>query len=135
MTDNNPSSQKLELISIFHYVLAAFIFIKGAGALIMMGIGTLLTIGILSDQPHDMEEGLIVIGLIFFVFPMLVLLVSWTLATLVLLAGRRISKRTNLAYCQIVAGLECLCAPFGTILGIFSLINLTKPEVKETFET
>ena len=134
MTTNRSNSQMLDLISIFHYVLAALMYLKGAMAFVLMGIGSIVTIGILADRPADMEEGLVVVGLIFFMVPMIFLTVSWTAATLVLFAGRRIAKRTNLTYCQIVAGLECLCVPFGTILGIFSLITLTKPEIKETFD-
>ncbi len=130
---SNSNSQTLDLISIFHYVLAAMMYLKGAIAFVLMGIGSIAVMGVLADQPNDMVPALIVLGLIFFMAPMMFLTVSWTAATLVLFAGRRITKRTNLNYCQIVAGLECLCVPFGTALGIFTLINLTKPDVKESF--
>ncbi|MBC8378274.1 MAG: hypothetical protein H8E62_03780 [Planctomycetes bacterium] len=134
MATKHSNPQTLDLISIFHYVVAAIIYLKGAVAFVFMGIGSIAMMGILADQPADMEA-LVVIGLLFFMVPMMFLTVSWTAATLVLFAGRRIANRTNLTYCQIVAGIECLCVPFGTILGIFSLITLTKPENKEIFKT
>lgn len=134
MTNNSSTSQTLDLLAIFHYVLAALIYLKGAAALIFIGIGTIAVFGVLSDQPHDMAVALVVLGLIFFLAPMLFLALMWTAATLVLIAGRRIAKRTNLTYCQVVAGLECLCVPFGTILGVFTLIGLTRPEVKDSFD-
>ena len=133
MAESKNNSQTLDLVSIFHYVLAALIYLKGAIALIFMGIGTVAAVGILSDKPHDVHIALPVIGLFFFVGPVMFLCLTWTLATLVLLAGKRMSKHTNLVYCQIIAGLECLCVPFGTILGIFTLISLTKAETKEIF--
>lgn len=132
MTDNKPA-QNLELLSIFHYVLAALIYLKGAVAFIFLGIGTVAAAGILSDRPEDMHIALLAIGLIFYVAPMVFLCLMWTLATLVLLSGRRIAQRINLTYCQVIGGLECLCFPFGTILGIFTLIALTKSEAKEAF--
>lgn len=135
MTEQKNNAQALDLIAIFHYVLAALIYLKGVFSFLFIGIGTLAVAGILSDKPDDMHIGLLAVILIFYVGPVLFLCLMWTLATLVLIAGKRISKRTNLMYCQVVAGLECLCVPFGTILGVFSLMKLTKPEVKEAFTT
>ncbi|MBL7214133.1 MAG: hypothetical protein ISS71_00480 [Phycisphaerae bacterium] len=134
MTMNHSNSQTLDLLSIFHYVLAALMYLKGAIAFIFMGIGSIAVTGVLADQPDDMAPALIALGLIFFLAPMAFLAVSWIAGTLVLFAGRRIAKRTHLIYCQIIAGLECICFPFGTILGIITLMNLTKPEAKESFQ-
>jgi hypothetical protein len=135
MAANQSNSQSLDLLSIFHYVLAAIIYVKGAMALILMGIGTIAVSAILADRPPDAAVALVAVGMIFFVMPILILAISWTMATLVLIAGRRIAKRTGLRYCQIIGGLECICVPLGTILGIFTLIHLTKPDVKDAFES
>lgn len=135
MTEQKNESQTLDLISIFHYVLAALIYFKGAISFLFIGIGTIAVAGILSEKPDDMHIGLLAVVLIFYVGPLIFLCLMWAMATLILIAGKRINKRTNLMYCQVIAGLECLCVPFGTILGIFSLIKLTKPEFKEAFTT
>jgi hypothetical protein len=135
MAESKNITQSLDLVSIFHYVLAALIYLKGAFSFIFIGIGTIAMAGLLSDRPNDMHIGMLAIAMIFYVGPMFFLCLTWTLATLVLIAGKRINKRTNLAYCQIIAGLECLCVPFGTILGIFTLITLTKSDVKDQFDT
>lgn len=133
MAEQTSKSQNLELAGIFHYVLAAFIFLSGLPALIFMGIGSVAVMGILSDQPHDAEIGLFAVGLIFFVGPLIWLAIMVVLAVLVLMAGRRIGRRTNLGFCQIVAGLECLFVPFGTILGIITLSLLTREDVRGEF--
>jgi hypothetical protein len=39
----------------------------------------------------------------------------------------------NRMYCMVVAGIECIFMPFGTILGVFTLITLTKDSVKGIF--
>ena len=134
MADTNSQTQNLNLISIFHYVVAALIYLKGAMGFVMMGIGGIAVAGILHDQPNDMGITLFVVGLIFFAGPMVFMTITWAIATAVLVSGRRIAKRTNLTYCQVVAGLECLCIPFGTILGVISLILLTRDDVKNQFQ-
>jgi len=134
MAETTIKSQTLELAGIFHYVLAALIFIGALPALIMMGIGSIAVMGILSDGPQDAEIGLFAVSLLFFGAPLVYMGLFWTLAALVLMAGRRIGQRTNLGFCQVIAGLECLFVPFGTILGVLTLILLTRDDVQREFQ-
>lgn len=133
MSDTNSQSQNLDLISIFHTVAAAIIYLKGAMAFVMMGVGMIAVTAVLHEKGPQLEA-LVPLGLIFFALPMAFLTTSWAVATAVLIAGRRIAKRTHLTYCQIVAGLACLSVPFGTILGICTLILLTRDDVKAQFQ-
>jgi len=34
---------------------------------------------------------------------------------------------------MVIAGIECLFMPFGTVLGVFTLVVLVRPSVKELF--
>jgi hypothetical protein len=34
-----------------------------------------------------------------------------------------------------MAGIECMFTPFGTVLGVFTIITLVRPSVKEVFES
>ena len=132
MADTNSNSQNLDLIAIFHYVAAAIIYLKGLIALIFIGIGVIAVTAILNEEGPELEA-LVPVGIIFFMFPMMFLVISAAIGTAVLIAGRRIAKRTHLTYCQIIAGLECLCFPHGTILGVISLIFLTRDDAKKQF--
>ena len=40
-----------------------------------------------------------------------------------------------LLFCIVVAGVECMIMPFGTVLGVFTLIMLMKDSVKALFES
>ncbi len=133
MAETKNKSQTLELAGIFHYVLAVLIALSSLPALIFMGIGSIAVMGILSDGGRDAEIGLFAVSLIFFAAPLVYMGLFWTLAALVLVAGRRIGQRTNLGFCQIIAGLECLFAPFGTILGVLTLFLLTRDDVQSEF--
>jgi membrane protein YqaA with SNARE-associated domain len=48
---------------------------------------------------------------------------------LTLISGRFIHRRTNRTFSIVIAGLNCLHFPFGILLGIFTIIVLTKDSV------
>ena len=50
-----------------------------------------------------------------------------------IVAGRKLHTQRSHTYCFVVACFECLWMPFGTALGVFTLIVLSKPTVKELF--
>ncbi|MGB5813532.1 MAG: hypothetical protein WBG86_23550 [Polyangiales bacterium] len=49
------------------------------------------------------------------------------------LVGLKIRQRDWWTFCYLSAWGECLAFPFGTILGIFSIIVLSRPTVKSLF--
>src|SRR5205085_6217274 len=62
-----------------------------------------------------------------------VILGGWTIAALMAVAGRFLARRQRRVYCLVVAALECLWTPFGTVLGILTLLVLIRPSVIELF--
>jgi len=57
-----------------------------------------------------------------------------TLAALKFLAYRRLKQRRSRVFCMVVAGLSCLGVPYGTVLGVFTFVVLTRPSVVRMFE-
>jgi hypothetical protein len=49
-------------------------------------------------------------------------------------AGRYLSRHVNRTFCLVVAGIECVFTPFGTVLGVFTIIVLMRDSVRELFE-
>ena len=62
------------------------------------------------------------------------MLLGWSLAIVVFLSGRKLRQRKHWTFSVVVAGIECAFMPLGTVLGVFTLITLTKPSVKELYE-
>jgi hypothetical protein len=62
------------------------------------------------------------------------ILIGWTLATLMLVAGCFLKRRVHRTFCLVVAGCECLVQPFGVILGVFTIVVLMREPVKELFD-
>ena len=128
----NQDQEHLRLLSIFHYVcagLAAF-FSCIPGIYIIVGLVFLFapeSLGPSKDQPPPF------FGLFFILFGGIGMLVGWTLAACLVYAGRCLSQRKHYTFCLVMAGIACLFMPFGTILGIFTIIVLVRPTVKPLF--
>ena len=55
-------------------------------------------------------------------------------AILKFIAGRCIAKRRHRVYCMVIGAISCLEMPYGTLLGVFTLIVLGKLSVKAAFD-
>ena len=62
-----------------------------------------------------------------------IILSGLTFATCVAVAGRRLVRHTGYMYCLVIAGIECIFVPLGTILGVLTIVVLMRPQVKELF--
>ncbi|HEY8563387.1 MAG TPA: hypothetical protein VIL74_23615 [Pyrinomonadaceae bacterium] len=49
-------------------------------------------------------------------------------------AGRFIKERRNYTFCFVMSCISCMFMPLGTVLGIFSLIVLSRDPVKDIFK-
>jgi hypothetical protein len=50
-----------------------------------------------------------------------------------LTTGYFIRKRQWHTYCLVMGGIETIFTPFGTVLGAFTIVVLTKPSIKALF--
>jgi hypothetical protein len=58
---------------------------------------------------------------------------GWTFAIVVLIAGRCLSRRKHYTFCFVVGCVGCMVMPFGTVLGVFTILVLNRQSVKELF--
>jgi hypothetical protein len=123
--------EHLRLLSIFHYVVA------GLGALlslipvmhILMGVG-MLTGGF--DGPATPMEGRI-FGWFFIAMGSAFFLGGLTFSVCLAIAGRSLARREHYTFCLVMAAVACALFPFGTILGVFTILVLQKQPVRELF--
>ncbi len=128
----NTDVEHLKLVSIFHYIVGGMAALFACIPFIHLAIGIFLLVapgkfGPPSNQPPAF------IGWFFVVLATCFILVGWALAVLVILAGTFLSRRHYYMYCFVMACVECMFMPFGTVLGVFTLIVLMRPSVKELF--
>jgi hypothetical protein len=132
MDPSSPSSQDqqhLDLLGVFHYVVAALMALFSLFPLIHLALGVAMVTGKL--EPTD--PGAAIMGWFFIVFAAAFILCGLTMAALTALAGRYLRQRRRYTFCLVIAAIECLFMPFGTVLGVFTLIVLARNGVRDGF--
>ncbi len=62
-----------------------------------------------------------------------VVLFGWTVGALLIYSGLGLAQRKRRVFSMVMAALSCLQIPFGTILGVFTLVVLQRPTVRALY--
>jgi len=73
------------------------------------------------------------LGWIFIVLGSFLFLLGIAMAICILIAGRCLSRRKCYSFALVIACIECLFIPFGTVLGVFTIVVLSRESVRELF--
>ena len=122
----------LSIVSIFHFVLGGFQMLFSVFGLFYLGMGILIASGDL--EPTKGTPPPAEIGWIFGAVGIIFTLVFLTIGLLAIKTGTNIRKRRNRTFCIVIDSILCMMIPFGTIVGIFGLVLLMKPEITEEFK-
>jgi hypothetical protein len=122
----------LRLLSIFHYVVAGLAGLFALFPVIHLVIGLMLIFA-----PQDFAgKGApppAIIGWLFVTMAAVFITLGWTFAGLVFTAGRFLARRKRYLYCLVMAAVECIFMPFGTVLGVLTIVVLMRESVKQLF--
>ncbi|MGD0769961.1 MAG: hypothetical protein ABSB42_17385 [Tepidisphaeraceae bacterium] len=125
----NRDEEHLRLLSIFHYIAGGLLAFFGCFAIFYIVFGALIASGKLPTKGQDISG----FGLIFVAIGVMVMLLTWGIATCLFISGRFMARRQHLTFSIVVAAISCIQVPFGTILGVFTLIVLSRPSVKAIY--
>ena len=129
---SNEDIKHLDLLSMFHYIVGGITALFACMPFMHVFIGLAMVSGKFfeasngSAPPPFMGWMFVIMGAVF-------ILLGWSLAVCIIVAGRKLKRRKNRVFCMVVAGIECVFMPFGTVLGVFTLIALSKDSIKEIF--
>ena len=131
----NQDLQHLKLLSIFHYIVGGMSAMCACFPVIYLVFGLVMILAPASMAGEQGSEPPAIIGWFIAFFASGAMCMGWTLATCILLAGRFLSQRRHYMFCLVMAGIMCaLLMPYGTVLGVFTIIVLMRPSVKALFE-
>lgn len=126
--------EHLRLLMWAHYIWAGAVGFFSLFAVIYIGIGAMMASGAF-PQPRQGDGDPRMAGMFFIAGGSAFLILGVTFALLMFFAGRSIRDRRRRIFCQIIGGLNCLQVPFGTVMGVCTIMVLNRPEVKLLFET
>ena len=130
----NHDKEHLRLLAIFHYVVAGLAALFSFFPLLYTTVGAIFIFAARHGTPKPGEElPPEFLGWIFVVLGLLLFLLGVAMAICILIAGRCLSRRKHYTFALVMACIECLFIPFGTILGVFTIIALSRDSVKELF--
>ena len=123
------------MLAIFHYVGAGLAALFSFFPLLYTTIGAIFIFAARHGTPKPSEElPPEFLGWIFAIAGLLLFLLGIAMAICILLAGRCLSRNKHYTFALVMACIECLFIPFGTILGVFTIIALSRDSVKAFFE-
>jgi len=119
------------LLAIFHYVVGGLTAFFACFPLIHLTIGLAMVFGgFPGNQPPPPQF----VGWLFIILGGGFFIVGQTLAICIIIAGRFLARRKHYLFVFVVACCECLFMPFGTILGVFTIILLSRESAKSAFD-
>jgi hypothetical protein len=128
----NSDLEHLRLLSIFHYVVGGLAAMFALFPIFHLAMGIGMVAGRFPDPSEQRDMQLF--GWLFVAMAAIWIVAALTFAVCVVLAGRFLARRTHYTFCFIIAALSCAFMPFGTILGVFTIVVLVRPSVRQLFE-
>jgi hypothetical protein len=125
--------EHLRLLSIFHYIVGglAALFALFPAIYLVLGLVFILAPQKLASPQQSPPEFL---GWIFIVMGSVAIIFGLLFSALIIAAGRFLARLKHRMFCIVIAGVETIFMPFGTVLGIFTIIVLMRESVKQLFE-
>jgi len=132
----NRDEEHLQLLAIFHYVVAGLAALFSFFPLLYTTIGAIFIFAArhgTAKPGEDLPPEFL--GWIFAALGSLLFLMGIAMAICILIAGRSLALRKRYSFALVMSCIECLFIPFGTILGVFTIVVLSRESVKALFST
>jgi hypothetical protein len=130
---------QLNTLAICHYVYAGLLGLGGLLGLVYVVFGIIFAASIASSPPPAGAHGspgppAAAIGGIFAAIGGFIMLLVWTKAAVVAYSGMSLKKRQRRTFSFVIACICCMNIPFGTALGVFTLVVLSRASVKALYD-
>ncbi len=128
----NTDAQHLNLLSIFHYVVGGLAALFACIPFIHLALGFFMVLAPEKLGPPNNQPPAFV-GWFLILFAAFFIVLGWTFAAFLVITGRFLAVRKHYTFCFVLACVECIFMPFGTVLGVFAILVLMRPSVKDFF--
>lgn len=127
--ETNQDLEHLRLLSVFHYIVGALGCLFALIPLIYVGMGVLFLVmpGTVNQSSEPPPEFL---GWIFIFIGSLFFFIAEIISIAILISGKYLKQQRKYNYSFVMACIQCVWVPFGTVLGVFTILVLSRPSVK-----
>jgi uncharacterized membrane protein YedE/YeeE len=127
-------TEQLNLLAIFHYVVAGLAALFSFFPLLYTALGVIFIFAARDGTAKPGEElPPEFLGWLFAVIGSLLFVIGIVMAIFIFIAGRSLALRKRYTFALVIACVECLFVPFGTILGVFTIVALSRDSAKALF--
>jgi hypothetical protein len=130
MVEHSDTEQHLRLLAIFHYVVSGLTALFSLLPLLYTAMGWLF---LHAPPPKHGEPPPVFIGYFMMGFGVLFFVLGESFAACVFASGRCIGARVRYWFVFVMGCFQCAFFPFGTVLGVFTIVVLSRPSVKAMF--
>ena len=125
----NQDAEHLRLLSIGHYVLGGLAALFSLFPLLHLFLG----LGLATGRIEESDPAAAMVGWFLVALACGLILLGVTYAVCVIVAGRKLARRQGYTFCLVMAAISCAFAPFGTVLGVLTILVLVRDPVKAMF--
>ncbi len=129
----SEDENNLNLLALFHYIVGGLTAVFSCLPFIHVFIGLAMLSGKFAGRSGAAPPEPL-FGWLFVIMGAVFIVCGWSLAVCMAIAGKKLKARRGRTFCMVIAGIECLLMPFGTILGVFTLVVLNKESVRALFD-
>jgi hypothetical protein len=124
--------EHLMLVEVFHYVVGGLHILFASFLLIHVVLGVGLVIApLVTSVPEGVPPA--AAGILMAGFAFVGLLLGWGFGAATIFSCYSIRQRRRRTFSFFVAAINCALFPFGTLLGVFTIIVLSRESVKQLY--
>jgi hypothetical protein len=124
----------LNHLAIAHYIVGGVMVLFSCLPLIHVFVGLAFLTGGSDLFAHAQNPPPPVFGWLFLLAGLVFFVGAQTVSIAVILSGRFLKKRQHYLFSFIIGCLACMFFPFGTVLGVFTIIVLSRDAVKAKYD-
>src|SRR5688572_15831046 len=132
-TPMTTDDEHLRALAITHYVVGGISAVLSFVPTIYIGLGWMMLRSPGSFDQSSNNPPPPVVGWLFVALGAIFMLIGLAISICILVSANRLSRRQNYWFCFGVACMECAFFPFGTIVGVFRIVVLSRESVKTLF--
>jgi hypothetical protein len=131
----NKDEEHLKLLATFHYVIAVLGGLFACLPLLHVGMGVMMIAKPeVFNQGQNVQPAPAWAGYMFIVMGGFFVLLGWATSICTFLSGRYLAQRRKRMFSFVMAAILCMFVPFGTVLGVFTIIVLSRDSVQRLYE-